>query len=113
LGAPVRLNGWRKSVTVQVSRPFDRVVVAHLAHVPLAGRAFRAEMPHRHHEPQQHLFGLVAQARDSLTVSCQGGARPSGAGCRVLLPVHPIQRPPYAYLLGCGTSQSTLGLAPT
>ena len=41
---PVWFNGWRESVTVQVSRPLDRVVVAHLAHVPLAWRPFRAEM---------------------------------------------------------------------
>ena len=40
-GAPVPFNGWHESVTVQVSRSFDRVVVAH----------------------------LVAQSRDSLTLS--------------------------------------------
>ena len=43
LGAPVPFNGWRESVTVQVSRPFAWVVVAHLAHVPLAGRPFTGE----------------------------------------------------------------------
>ena len=43
LGAPVRLNGWRESPTVQVSTPLGRVVVAQLAHVPLSGRPFRAE----------------------------------------------------------------------
>jgi hypothetical protein len=41
LSARVRFNAWRDSVTVQVGRPFDPVVVAH----------------------------LVAQSRDSLTVS--------------------------------------------
>ena len=30
LGVLVRFNGWRESVTVQASRPFDRVEVAHL-----------------------------------------------------------------------------------
>jgi hypothetical protein len=43
VGAAVRFNGWRESMTVQVSRPFDWVVVAHLANVPLSGRPFRAE----------------------------------------------------------------------
>jgi hypothetical protein len=43
LGAPVRFNGWRESVIVQVRRPFGWVVVAH----------------------------LVAQSRESLTVSPQ------------------------------------------
>lgn len=41
LSARVRFNAWRESVTVQVSRRIDRVVVAH----------------------------LVAQSRDSLTIS--------------------------------------------
>ena len=31
LGAPVWFNGWRESVTVQVSRPIARVVIPHLS----------------------------------------------------------------------------------
>ncbi len=43
LGVPDSFHGWRESVTVQVSRSLDWVVVAQLAHVPLSGRPFRAE----------------------------------------------------------------------
>src|SRR5918996_1483498 len=46
LGAPVWFNGWRESVTVQVSRPIAGVAVAH----------------------------LVAQSRESLTVSLRTSA---------------------------------------